>query len=144
MGHRMQRFGGGDDDFERSVPDMVLFKRMIGYITSQRREFTLLVLGIIASTIINLLPPYMYSLAIDAYIKQLDTRGLYLLGIGFVVVYLLTFGTQYVRQYLINWLGSKVASSIFCASGYSLYTSGLDSQTKRCPGILPSSYFVSC
>ena len=107
MGHRMQRFGD-TDDYERSVPDMVLFKRMIGYITSQKRESTLLVLSIIASTLINLLPPYMYSLAIDKYIKQLDTRGLYLLGVGFIAVYLFTFVTQYVRQYYINWLGSKL------------------------------------
>jgi ATP-binding cassette subfamily B multidrug efflux pump len=107
MGHRMQRYGQ-EDDYERSVPDMVLFKRMVSYITSQRRETTLLVLAIIGSTIINLLPPYLYSLAIDTYIKQQDTRGLYLLGVGFIVVYLLTFVTQYVQQYLINWLGSRL------------------------------------
>ena len=107
MGHRMRRYTQ-EDDYERSVPDMVLFKRMISYITSQRRESTILVLAIIGSTIINLLPPYMYSLAIDTYIKQLDTRGLYLLGIGFLAVYLMTFATQYVQNYLINWLGSRL------------------------------------
>ncbi len=107
MGHRMQSYGEVDD-YERSVPDMVLFKRMISYITSQRRETTLLIVAIIASTIINLLPPYMYSLAIDAYIKQLDTRGLYLLGLGFIAVYLLTFVTQFTQEYLINWLGSRL------------------------------------
>ncbi|MCW4014081.1 MAG: ABC transporter transmembrane domain-containing protein, partial [Candidatus Bathyarchaeota archaeon] len=107
MGHRMEQFGA-EDDYERSVPDMVLFKRMIGYITSQRREMTILVVGIIASTIINLLPPYMYSLAIDTYIKQMDTRGLYLLGAGFILVYVLSFVTQLVREYFINWLGSRL------------------------------------
>ena len=93
MGHRMQRYAQ-EDDYERSVPDMVLFKRMIAYITSQRRESMLLVVAIIGSTIINLLPPYMYSLAIDRYIKQMDTRGLYLLGVGFVAVYLLIWITH--------------------------------------------------
>ncbi len=107
MGHRMEQFGA-EDDYERSVPDMVLFRRMIGYITSQKREMTILVVSIIASTIINLLPPYMYSLAIDTYIKQMDTRGLYLLGASFVVVYLLSFVTQLVREYFINWLGSRL------------------------------------
>ena len=107
MGHRMRRYGQ-EDDYERSVPDMVLFKRMVNYITRQRRETTLLVIAITASTSINLLPPYMYSLVIDKYIKQLDTRGLYLLGIGFIIIYLLNFITQYVQQYLINWLGSKL------------------------------------
>jgi len=107
MGHRMARFGA-TEDYERSVPDMVLFRRMISYITSQKREMTILVVSIIASTIINLLPPYMYSLAIDTYIKQMDTRGLYLLGAGFIVVYLLSFVTQLAREYLINWLGSRL------------------------------------
>jgi len=107
VGHRMQQYGDVDD-YERSVPDMVLFKRMISYITRQQRETTLLILAIIASTIINLLPPYLYSLAIDRYIEQLDTRGLYLLGVGFVAVYLLTFVTQYTQEYLINWLGSRL------------------------------------
>jgi len=81
---------------------------MISYITSQKREMTVLVVSIIASTIINLLPPYMYSLAIDTYIKQMDTRGLYLLGAGFIAVYLLSFVTQLAREYLINWLGSRL------------------------------------
>lgn len=108
MGHRMQRFAGGEDDYERAVPDMVLFRRMLGYITNQKKESIQLVAAIIASTLINLLPPYMYSLAIDNYIKQLDTRGLYLLGVGFVAVYFLTFVTQYIQQYLINWLGSRL------------------------------------
>jgi ABC-type multidrug transport system fused ATPase/permease subunit len=103
----MQRHGEVDD-YERSVPDIVLFKRMIDYITSQRRETALLMVAIVASTIINLLPPYMYSLAIDAYIKQLDIRGLYLIGLGFIAVYILTFITQYAQQYLINWLGSRL------------------------------------
>jgi ATP-binding cassette subfamily B protein len=138
MGHRMQRFAGGDEDYERSVPDMVLFKRMISYITSQRRESILLVFGIIASTIINLLPPYMYSLAIDAYIKQLDTRGLYLLGIGFVVVYLLTFGTQYVRQYLINWLGSKLEQNMRMDMFKRLQILSLDFYAKREVGSIVS------
>ncbi len=108
MGQRMERFAAEEDDYERSVPDVVLFKRMIDYITKQKRESMLLVVAIIASTIINLLPPYMYTLAIDNYIKQLDTRGLYILGVGFVIVYILTFVTQYTQEYLINWLGSKL------------------------------------
>ena len=112
MGHMMQRYAQEEEDYVRSVPDMVLFKRMIAYITSQRRESTLLVIAIVISTIINLLPPYMYSLAIDNYIKQLDMKGLYILGVGFALVYMVTFATQYAQEYLINWLGSKLELNI--------------------------------
>jgi ATP-binding cassette subfamily B protein len=85
---------------------------MISYITTQRKESLLLLVAILASTTINLLPPYLYSLAIDNYIKQLDTEGLYLLGAGFVVVYVLTFLTQYTKEYLVNWLGSSLELNV--------------------------------
>ncbi|MFC1804141.1 ABC transporter ATP-binding protein, partial [Thermoproteota archaeon] len=137
MGHRMERYAE-DDEYERSVPDMVLFKRMISYITSQRRESILLVFAIVASTIINLLPPYMYSLAIDRYIKQMDIRGLYLLGVGFVVVYLLTFGTQYVQQYLINWLGSRLELNMRIDMFKHLQLLSLDFYAKREVGSIVS------
>ena len=112
MGHMMERYAQDDEDYVRSVPDMVLFRRMMGYITRQRRESAFLVVSIVVSTIINLLPPYLYSLAIDNYIKELDIRGLYMLGVGFVLVYLVTFATQYAQEYLINWLGSKLELNI--------------------------------
>jgi len=108
----MERYAQDDEDYVRSVPDMVLFRRMMGYITRQRRESAFLVVSIVVSTIINLLPPYLYSLAIDNYIKELDIRGLYMLGVGFVLVYLVTFATQYAQEYLINWLGSKLELNI--------------------------------
>ena len=137
MGHRMSRFAQ-EDDYERSVPDMVLFKRMVNYITRQRRETALLVIAITASTSINLLPPYMYSLVIDKYIKQLDTRGLYLLGIGFIIIYLLNFITQYVQQYLINWLGSRLELNMRMDMFKHLQRLSLDFYAKREVGSIVS------
>jgi ATP-binding cassette subfamily B protein len=137
MGHRMQRYAT-EDDYERSVPDMVLFKRMVSYITRQRRETIFLVLVITVSTIINLLPPYMYSLAIDTYIKQQDKSGLYLLGVGFVIVYFLTFVTQYFRQYLINWLGSRLELNMRMDMFKHLQRLSLDFYAKREVGSIVS------
>jgi len=137
VGHRMQRYGQVDD-YERSVPDRVLFKRMVDYITSQRRETMLLVWAIFGSTIINLLPPYMYSLAIDRYIKQMDTRGLYLLGVGFVAVYLLSFVTQYAQNYLINWLGSTLGLNMRMDMFKHLQRLSLDFYAKREVGSIVS------
>jgi ATP-binding cassette, subfamily B, multidrug efflux pump len=137
VGHRMQRYGQVDD-YERSVPDRVLFKRMVDYITSQRRETMLLVSAIFGSTIINLLPPYMYSLAIDRYIKQMDTRGLYLLGVGFVAVYLLSFVTQYAQNYLINWLGSTLGLNMRMDMFKHLQRLSLDFYAKREVGSIVS------
>jgi hypothetical protein len=57
----MSRYAS-EDDMVRSVPDWVLFKRMVGYITAQRKESLTLVLAIIVSSIINLIPPYLATL----------------------------------------------------------------------------------
>jgi ABC-type multidrug transport system fused ATPase/permease subunit len=107
MRHHWHRMGD-DEDYERKIPDRVLFARMVRYISRQRRKTMMLVLAILASTLINLLPPYMFSLAIDRYIGELDTAGLTLISVAFVIVYALIFVAQYSHRYLINWLGSKL------------------------------------
>ena len=108
MGWHMRRFAGSDDDYERTVPDKVLFMRMIGYILKHRRRSGLLFIAVFVSTLINLLPPYMFSLAIDTYISGKDLTGLVIISLLFVVVYGLTFLTQFTQRFLINWLGSKL------------------------------------
>ena len=107
MRHHWHRMGD-DEDYERTIPDRVLFARMVRYISRQRRKTMMLVLAILASTLINLLPPYMFSVVIDRYIIELDTAGLALISVAFVVVYALIFVAQYSHRYLINWLGSKL------------------------------------
>ncbi len=107
MRHHWHRMGD-DEDYERTIPDRVLFARMVRYISRQRRKTMMLVMAILASTLINLLPPYMFSVVIDRYIGELDTAGLALISVAFVVVYALIFVAQYSHRYLINWLGSKL------------------------------------
>ncbi len=111
MGWHMRR-SAQEDDYERTIPDTVLFRRMMGYILSQRRRSLMLLAAILGSTIINLLPPYMFSLAIDRYIESLDTRGLLLISGAFMVVYGLLFVAQYSQRFLINWLGSNLEYEI--------------------------------
>ena len=111
MGWHMRRYAQ-EDDYERTIPDTVLFRRMMGYILSQRRRSLMLLAAILGSTIINLLPPYMFSLAIDRYIENLDTRGLLLISGAFMVVYGLLFVAQYSQRFLINWLGSNLEYEI--------------------------------
>jgi ATP-binding cassette subfamily B protein len=138
MGYHMRRFGGDEEDQERSVPDRVLFNRMMSYITRHRRESVLLIAAVIASTGINLLPPYMFTLAIDTYIENLDTVGLALIGIAFVVVYALTFLTSYAQRYIINWLGAKLAYDVRLDIFRHLQELSLDFYAKREVGSIVS------
>ena len=107
MGHRMSRYAS-EDDMVRSVPDWVLFKRMVGYIVAQRKESLTLVLAITVSSIINLLPPYLATLAIDSYIIGNDPEGLTVLSGILIVTYVLIFASRYVQRFLISWLGAQL------------------------------------
>jgi ATP-binding cassette subfamily B protein len=112
MGWHARRFATEEEDYERQIPDRVLMRRLLEYITRQRRKSSILVVAIVASTIIGLLPPYLSSIAIDNYIVDMDPRGLILISIAFTVVYIIQFFTQYCQRYLINWLGSKLEYDI--------------------------------
>jgi len=107
MGYRMRRYAS-EDDMVRSVPDWVLFKRMVGYIVAQRKESLTLVLAITVASIINLIPPYLATLAIDRYIVGNDPEGLTVLSAILIVTYGLIFASRYVQRFLISWLGAQL------------------------------------
>lgn len=130
MGWHMRRYAQ-EDDYERTIPDTVLFRRMMGYVLSQRRRSLMLLAAILGSTIINLLPPYMFSLAIDRYIENLDTQGLLLISGAFMVVYGLLFVAQYSQRFLINWLGSNLEYEIRIDIFRHLHELGLDFYATR-------------
>jgi len=137
VGWHMRRYGQ-EDDYERTIPDMVLFRRMVGYVLSQRRRGLLLLAAIFGSTLINLLPPYMFSLAIDRYIGNLDTRGLLLISGAFIVVYGLLFVAQYSQRFLVNWLGSNLEYEIRMDIFRHLQGLGLDFYATREVGSIVS------
>ena len=138
MGMHWHHHGGDEEDYVRSVPDRVLFRRMIDYITKHRRRSVFLILVTIASTGINLLPPYMFTLAIDKYIANLDTQGLTLIAIAFVIVYALTFVAQFTQRYIINWLGAKLEYDMRLDIFRHLQELSLDFYAKREVGSLVS------
>lgn len=107
MGYRMRRYAS-EDDMVRTVPDWVLFKRMVGYILAQRKESLTLVLAITVSSIINLIPPYLATLAIDRYITGMDAEGLAVISGILVITYGMIFAARYVQRFLISWLGAQL------------------------------------
>jgi ABC-type multidrug transport system fused ATPase/permease subunit len=138
MGYHWHGRGGDEEDYVRSVHDRVLFRRMIDYITRHRRRSIFLILVTIASTGINLLPPYMFTLAIDKYIGNLDTQGLTMIAIAFVIVYALTFVAQATQRYIINWLGAMLEYDMRLDIFRHLQELSLDFYAKRAVGSLVS------
>jgi len=105
--HHMEHWAG-EDDYNRATPDVVLMRRMLGYITRHRRKSITLFAVIVVSTAVSLLPPYMLSLTIDEYINKLDMEGLLLIGAAFIAVYAMVFASQFAQRYLIEWLGARL------------------------------------
>jgi len=97
-----------DEKFKRSVPDHVLAARMFAYTLKYRKQSVLMLVAVLATTGLNLIPPFIFSLAIDKYIQQFDAVGLTLLSFAYVAVNVLTFVSQYAQNYMIEWLGSKM------------------------------------
>lgn len=104
-------FTGLDDDeedYRRSVSDWVLSKRMFAYTLRYRRRVLLTFAAVLLNSAINLLPPILFTWAIDRYITKLDMAGLAILAAAFIIVNLVTFGTQFAQNYLIEWLAAKM------------------------------------
>ena len=104
-------FTGLDDDeedYRRSVSDWVLSKRMFAYTLRYRRRVLLTFAAVLFNSAINLLPPILFTWAIDRYITKLDMAGLAILAAAFIIVNLVTFGTQFAQNYLIEWLAAKM------------------------------------
>ncbi len=99
---------GADEEYQRHVSDRALVEKMLHYVTGFKRRAFALVAVVLLSTLLNLLPPALFTFAIDRYISALDLSGLMMLSIVLVGLYVSTFLAQYAQTYLIEWLGHKI------------------------------------
>jgi ATP-binding cassette subfamily B multidrug efflux pump len=107
-GHGHWHRRGEEDEYERQVSDRELAVRLLKYTWRVRNRALLMGLVVVSNTILGLIPPYLFSLAIDNYIAALDPTGLTMLAIAYVAVSLATYVTNYGHRYLISWLGSRL------------------------------------
>jgi ATP-binding cassette subfamily B protein len=127
-----------EEKYQLSVPDRALFVRMIRYVFRYPKRAIILLIAVIFSTLLNLAPPFMFSLAIDTYITDLDVRGLGILALAFISVYGLTFGVQFIQRFLINWLGTRMEYDIRIDLFHHLQRLSLSFYTKREVGSITS------
>jgi ATP-binding cassette subfamily B protein len=107
-GHGHWHRRGEEDDYERQVSDRELAVRLLKYTWRVKNRALLMGLVVISNTILGLIPPYLFSLAIDKYITALNPAGLTMLAIAYVAVSLATYVANYGHRYLISWLGSRL------------------------------------
>jgi ATP-binding cassette subfamily B protein len=97
-----------EEDYQRQANDRELTVRLLSYIWRFKNKALFLTTLVIAVTVLGLIPPYLFSMAIDSYISKLDIGGLTMLAIAYVAISFATFGVEYANRYLISWLGAKL------------------------------------
>ena len=107
-GGRWHRRGEPQEDYDRQVSDMELTKRLLQFTWKLRVKALLLGLTMLASTAVGLIPPYLFSLAIDKYIVDLDVPGLTTLAFAFAAIAAVTYVISYAHTYLLTWLGGRL------------------------------------
>ena len=107
-GGRWRRRQDVDDDYERKWSDKEMAIRLVKYTFRFKRQALILGVTVIIATILNLLPPILWQQAYNNYIPNSDFQGLNFIAAAFIGVNLLTFGTSFVRTYLLSWMGGRL------------------------------------
>jgi ATP-binding cassette subfamily B protein len=107
-GGRWHRRRDVEDDYDRKSSDKEMAIRLVKYTFRFRRQALLLGVTVIIATILNLLPPILWAQAYNEYIPNSDFQGLNLVAAAFIGVSLLSFGTSFVRTYLLSWMGGRL------------------------------------
>jgi ABC-type multidrug transport system fused ATPase/permease subunit len=99
---------GEDENAIRQLPDSVLAIRMLKYVLKYRRRAVLMFGTVVLTTALNLIPTLLYGAVIDYYIPNLDAAGLTIVAIGYLLVVFATYASQFVQNYLIEWLFGRM------------------------------------
>jgi len=102
------RRGAPQEDYERQQSDAELAKRLLQFTWRLRVKAFMLGLVMLASTVVGLIPPYLFSLAIDRYIVDMDVPGLTTLAFAFAAITAVTYVISYAHTYLLTWLGGRL------------------------------------
>ena len=119
MGMRVGGRGGyhgvmadSDEERLRNKSDLELTIRMFKYILGYRSRILLMLLAVLSTTALNLVPPLLYGVALDTYIPNERAWELTLVALGFVIVCLATFASQFIQNYMLEWLFGKMEYDI--------------------------------
>jgi len=119
MGMRVGGRGGyhgvmadSDEERLRNKSDLELTIRMFKYILGYRSRILLMLLAVLSTTALNLVPPLLYGAALDTYIPNERSWELTLVALGFVIVCLATFASQFIQNYMLEWLFGKMEYDI--------------------------------
>jgi ATP-binding cassette subfamily B protein len=88
--------------------DHVLVTRLSRYVRPYRTWVALAVLLLLATSLLELLGPYLTKIAIDAHIIRHDVSGLGRVALLYLLVVVGAFALEYVQFYLMQWVGQRI------------------------------------
>lgn len=84
--------------------------RLSGYLTKQKGWLSLVILMVITSTVLGLLGPYLIGRAIDAFIVTKETKGLAVLIIWLIFIYLFNSLAIFLQNY---WMVGIAQNTVY-------------------------------
>ena len=97
-----------DGDVLGKAYDARLMRRLLQFMAPHRASITRAFAAIVGLSILQLAPPYLTKIAIDAHIATGELEGLNTLGILFAVVLVLSYILEYVQTYTLQITGQRI------------------------------------
>jgi ATP-binding cassette subfamily B multidrug efflux pump len=97
-----------DDDVVGKAYDSRLMRRLLGYLRPYKWQVLVALVAIIASSVLQLAPPYLTRLAIDKYIANDDLSGLPVIAWQFLAVLIASFGLEYLQTWMMQLTGQRI------------------------------------
>lgn len=88
--------------------DAALMRRLLQYVRPYTRQMILAVLLLLLASVLETAGPYLIKIGIDEHITRSDSTGLWRIGALYFAVLLLSFGFNYLRRFVMDWIGQHV------------------------------------
>ena len=88
--------------------DARLMRRLLGYMRPHRVAIGWTLVAIVGLSVLQLAPPYLTKVAIDAHIVTGELEGLGTLAVLFLGVLVLSYGLEYAQTYTLQVTGQRI------------------------------------
>jgi ATP-binding cassette, subfamily B, multidrug efflux pump len=97
-----------DDPTAAKTHDWRLLRRLLRYLIPHKGAVALSLVLIVALSLLDLVGPYLTKIAIDRYMAQRDTTGLWPIAGLYLAALVVAFGLSYVQTYVLQMMGQKI------------------------------------
>lgn len=102
----------GKEDSGRRMPDRVIVRRLLKYVTPYRRRIWTVAVSIAVITTVSLSVPYLMKVAIDQYIQAGDIQGLTYISALCLLLYAANWAATRHRAYNISYVGESMLNAM--------------------------------